>query len=150
MNNFIQDRKKLHNPSNLRYMNDYRSDVTSRFWEKVMIQDNSTNDYQSIEYIFQVIQDYQKIQFSELLKKILKKKEVSIKKLFYKLQEQNYYMNRESLYRYFNSNPKCNRFPPKSFILAFSKALHLSVEQTQLLLNFWLHYKFIKKCNCNH
>lgn len=111
-----------------------------------MLTDNVLKRFQSLEEVFQLIQEYHNLKFSELLKEITQKKGVSINKLFNQLQEQGYYMSLESLYRYFNSSPKSNRFPPQNFIIAFSKALDLPDEQTKLLIKFWLHYKLIKKC----
>lgn len=98
---------------------------------------------------FQVIQDYHQLELSHLLKEILQEQQISIPELYKRLQGQDYYLSLESLYRYFSSSSKSNRFPPEDFILAFAESLHLNEIHAQLLHQFWRHYKLLKRCHCD-
>jgi hypothetical protein len=108
----------------------------------------SFNQPSSLEDIFQTIDRYHKLSLSELLRRILAEKELTVAELYRKLNEYGYYLSLESLYRYFNPNTRSNRFPPEDFLRAFLGILQLSEEEANALLLFWKHYKLIKKCQC--
>lgn len=101
---------------------------------------------QSIEQIFQIINDYQQLNFSHCLKIILMEKEITIPNLHKKLLNKDYYLSPESIYRYFNPNSCTNRFTPREFIEVFADITHLTNEEVTLLLNFYSDYKVNKKC----
>jgi hypothetical protein len=106
-----------------------------------------SDNFQIAEKIFKVIRDYHQLNLSHFLRAILLDKGVSIIELYQKLQAKGFYLNRESLYRYFNPSQKSNRFPSQDFIKAFSEVLQLTDEQSELLLKFWIYWRIIKKWN---
>lgn len=101
----------------------------------------------STEQAFFVIERYRNLRLSELLTIILQEKQVKVKELYQKLNDCGYYLSLESLYRYFNSNPQSNRFPPEDFIQTFAKVLQLDTKESKLLHFFWQYcQKYTKKC----
>lgn len=100
---------------------------------------------QSAEQIFKIINDYQQLKFSYCLKVILVDKKMTITSLYYKLLDENYYLTISTLYRYFNSNPQSNRFPPQEFIKKFVKIISLNPKQSKLLFKFYFYSKLSKK-----
>lgn len=94
---------------------------------------------------FDTIKDFTRLNLSHLLKEILNEKQISIVDLHKILQIKGYYLNIESLYRYFNPSFKSNRSPSEDFIKIFSEVLELTDEQSELLLQFWSYFKFFKK-----
>ena len=96
--------------------------------------------------LFQIISDYHQLELSYFLKEITEQKGITIPELLKKLHSKDYCLSLESLYRYFSSSYKSNRFPPLEFIIVFSDVLQLTDEQAQLLNQFWKHYKFLKRC----
>ncbi|QLE59826.1 hypothetical protein [Nostoc sp. TCL26-01] len=99
---------------------------------------------------FQIIREYQQLNFSELLGQLLAEKGIEISTLSMMLNERKYYLSKESLYRYFNPSPKSNRFPPEDFIEIFAVVLQLTEEEANILILFWKHCKLLKKCKCSH
>lgn len=100
----------------------------------------------SVEEIFKLIRNYHQLNLSGFLKDILSDKNVSISELHKRLQQKDYCLNIESLHRYFNPSQKSNRFPSKDFIKIFAEVVTLTDEQTKLLFQFWIYYRFVKKC----
>jgi hypothetical protein len=103
--------------------------------------------YLSANAMFQTIYEYQQLKLSNLLGQILQDRQIDVIDLHKLLDEYGYYLNVQSLYRYFNNSSRSNRFPPQDFIRVFAKILYLTEEETKLLLIFWHYCKFYKKCN---
>lgn len=110
-----------------------------------IIRNQGLKTMQSLEEMFKIICDYHQLGFSDCLRVILMDRKMSIPVLHQSLQVRNYYLSIESLYRYFNPNINSNRFPSKEFMMIFSEILELTDEQTDLLLIFWNHFKFVRK-----
>ncbi len=100
---------------------------------------------QSIEEIFKLIRDYHQLSFSDCLKILLTENDLSVSDLHQRLINRGYYLSLESLYRYFNPNLSSNRFPPKQFVKLFAEVIHLTSEQVELLLKFYVHCKLDRK-----
>jgi hypothetical protein len=100
--------------------------------------------------IFNIIRQYQNLNFNYCLKQILLENTICIPDLHRKLNKKGYRLTLESLYRYFNPNPNTNRFPPKEFIKVFSEILQLNDEEEKILLLFWQTWNLSKfrSCNC--
>jgi Ser/Thr protein kinase RdoA (MazF antagonist) len=79
----------------------------------------------------------------------LSEKGLSITDLYWRLNDKNYYLSLESLYRYFNPSSSSNRFPPQDFLEAFSEVLQLTEEESEALLLFWRYWKLAKKIQCS-
>lgn len=112
------------------------------------MESDQTKDVQSLEETLQIIRDYHQLNFSHCLKIILADRGISIAHLHESLMRKDYYISLESLYRYFNPSPKSNRYPPQDFVQIFAHILQLTEEEAKILLLFWKHWQFVKKCNC--
>lgn len=105
-------------------------------------------EYTSVNDMFRVLQEYQQLNFSYFLKQLLAERNIGITDLYKMLIEHEYYLSLESLYRYFNPNPRTNRFPPQYFVQIFAEVLQLTEKEAKILLLFWKHWQLVKKCNC--
>lgn len=105
----------------------------------------NSSEPDSLNELFANIGFYIDWQYSDFLRKILEYKQISITILYELLQKQEYIIELESLRRYFNSNQRSTRFPPKDFVQAFCRCLELSVEQERILLVLWGRMKIIRK-----
>jgi hypothetical protein len=99
--------------------------------------------------VFQILCEYQQLNFSVLLRQLLIERNIGIPDLYKILNDREYYLSLESLYRYFNPSPKSNRFPPQEFVQVFATALQLNEGETKALITFWKHWKLIKSCRCS-
>lgn len=109
------------------------------------MQDSRESEYRSMEDLFRPIREFRNISFSSFLRKILEYRGVNVIELHKMLIKNEYHIELESLYRYFNPGEQSNRFPPKDFLKAFSICLNLTDEQTDLLILFWSNVKLYKK-----
>ena len=100
--------------------------------------------------IFDIIRSYHQLNLSDFLKILISNKAISLKDLHQQLYLRDYYINLESLYRYFNHNPHSNRLPPQEFIQVFAEVIKLTAEETKLLLKFWWCCKSGKKSCHQH
>lgn len=98
-----------------------------------------------MDELFRPIREFRDISLSSFLRKILEYLRVSVIELHRMLVKNEYHIELESLYRYFNPGEQSNRFPPKDFLKAFSLCLDLTDKQTDLLILFWSNVKLYKK-----
>ncbi|MEB3161250.1 MAG: hypothetical protein VKL20_07305 [Synechocystis sp.] len=88
--------------------------------------------------IFEAIAWVKCLRLEHCLLGILHEKQLTIPQLHQRLEEKDKFLiTRHSLYRYFNTNPESNRFPPRNFMQEFGAALDLPPEQIQLLDYLW-------------
>ena len=105
---------------------------------------------ESIEQIFQTISDYQKLEFSHCIKVILNAKNITVRDLYEKLIDDNYYITIGTVYRYFNSSSKSNRFPPQEFMEQFVRITNLNHQQAEILFQYYFDCKLLKKYSFPH
>jgi hypothetical protein len=105
----------------------------------------NSNERDTLNNLFVNIRFYIDWEYSDFLRKVLEYKQVSITILYDLLQAQEYIIELESLRRYFNSNQRSSRFPPKDFVRAFCRCLELTCEQEEILLVLWVRMKVIRK-----
>ena len=87
--------------------------------------------------IFEAIAWVKRLRLEHCLLRVLHAKQLTIPQLHQRLENNEFLITRQSLYRYFNTNPESNRFPPRNFMQEFGSALDLSPEQVQLLDYLW-------------
>lgn len=79
----------------------------------------------------------QQTPFSVFLQDLLKERGGSKSALYDYLVAQDYYIEKTSLYRYFNASKGVNRIPDALFLCWFARYLNLSEQEERALLMLW-------------
>jgi hypothetical protein len=113
------------------------------------------NNYTKLNSLFAEISPYIYWEFSDFLNEVLKYKQIDVATLYYLIEGSDYEIEKsnyemveiESFRRYFNSNMRVNRFPPKEFVKVFCRCLQLTDKQEEILLILHARLKVIRKLN---
>ena len=94
-------------------------------------------DFLSSQQIFQFAQVSQKINLNHCLVVLLNERSISVRKLHLYLEDKEYYLSIQSVYRYLKSGQSAGRFPPLDFVKIFGQVIGLSDTEQKLLIQLW-------------